>query len=638
MRRALRRAGWALTAGLGMTAAAAAQSPPERIIGPGGHVEAVGETVVMTEAQARLEEGQVELAFLADPMLFAYGLGAHVQAGELEVRGYVPNETVRDQAMRVATAQSGLHVLDRLKLHPTLAGHGAVDKPDNICRAARALLAESFPEHGKAMEVRCDARGHVTVSGKVGSYEDKVLVSRKLRQVPGCSCVVNQLSLAGATHVAQPAPKTHTTGFVEPVPPPVKPSVTKREPSPVHVAPRKHDGPAPLPEIAPAPKHGTLAQPVIDVPPPVAPPAVPPVHRPSLPPVPVVVPEKAPAPKPMTVALPVIEKAPAPTPTAVAPPAIEKAPAPKPTVVTLPAIEKAPRPVVPESHRPSLPDVVTEKAPAPKPAPVKQPVIEKAPLPAVPVAPAPPVSLPPVSLPPVVPDKAPAAKQPTISIPPLPGASERHRSALPPVLPPVVAPPSKAPADKPVKGASEESYVTEGTITFADDPPAPPKPVKPAKTVVPAKTIVPAKTAVPQKPATSVLPPVSKTSAPVTLTATPAKGAEGTLTFDAPPARTSKSQVTQAPKPLTPPAPAAPARPTAPPAVRLKERIQTACGPAYDVRVATTTIKGKSVLQVNITGRDEADGKRLMEKIGPILKLPEFTALEINAEVVYPTK
>jgi hypothetical protein len=576
-----------------MTATAAAQTPPERIIGPGGHVAAVGETVVMTEAQARLEEGQVELAFLADPMLFAYGLGAHVQSGDLEVRGYVPNETVRQQAMRVATAQSGLHVLDRLKLHPTLAGHGAVDKPDNICRAARTLLAESFPEHGKAMEVRCDARGHLTVSGKVGSYEDKVLVSRKLRQVPGCSCVVNQLSLAGAPHVAQPAPKTHTTGFVEPAPVPVKPSVTKREPSPAHVAPRKHDGPAPLPEIAPAPKHGTLAQPVIDVPPPVTPP----VHRPSLPPVPAVVPEKAPAPKPTTVALP--------------------------------AIEKAPRSVAPESHVPSLPDVVPEKAPAPKPAPVKQPVIEKAPLP---ITPAPHVSLPPVSLPPVVPDKAPAAKQPTISIPPLPGASEPRRSALPPVLPPVVAPPSKAPADKPVKGASEESYVTEGTITFSDDPPAPPKPVKPAKTVVPAKT------AVPQKPATSPLPPVSKTSAPVTLAAPPAKGAEGMLTFDPPPPRTSKPQATQPAKPLAPPAPAAPARPTAPPAVRLKERIQTACGPAYDVRVTTTTAKGKSVLQVNITGRDEADGKRLMEKIAPILKLPEFTALEINAEVVYPTK
>src|SRR5439155_13113844 len=134
--------------------------------------------------QARLEEGQVELAFLADPMLFAYGLGAHAQGNVLEVRGYVPNEAVREQALRVATAQSGLHVIDRMKLHATLAGHGAVDKPENITRSARALLEESFPEHGKGMEVRCDARGHVTVRGSVGSHEDKVLASRKLPQVP----------------------------------------------------------------------------------------------------------------------------------------------------------------------------------------------------------------------------------------------------------------------------------------------------------------------------------------------------------------------------------------------------------------------------------------------------------------------
>src|SRR5262249_29990206 len=94
MRRALRRAGWALAAagGIGIPAPALAQPTAVRILGPVGHVvEAGGEVVIaMTEGQARLEEGQVELAFLADPMLFSYGVGAHVEGGNLEVRGYVP--------------------------------------------------------------------------------------------------------------------------------------------------------------------------------------------------------------------------------------------------------------------------------------------------------------------------------------------------------------------------------------------------------------------------------------------------------------------------------------------------------------------------------------------------------------------
>src|SRR5262249_24974896 len=160
-----------------------------------GHVAEAGEVVItMTESQARLEEGQVELAFLADPMLFSYGVGAHVEGVNLEVRGFVQTPAVREQALRVAREHSALQVVDKLKLHATLTTHGTVDRPENIQRAARALLDESFPDCGKDMEVKCDARGHVTVSGHVGSHEDKVLVSRKLRQVPGCSCVVNQLS------------------------------------------------------------------------------------------------------------------------------------------------------------------------------------------------------------------------------------------------------------------------------------------------------------------------------------------------------------------------------------------------------------------------------------------------------------
>jgi hypothetical protein len=77
---------------------------------------------------------------------------------------------------------------------------------------------------------------------------------------------------------------------------------------------------------------------------------------------------------------------------------------------------------------------------------------------------------------------------------------------------------------------------------------------------------------------------------------------------------------------------AAPSRPAASPAVRLKERLEEACGPAYEVKVTATP---KGGLQVVVTAKDEADGQRLMERMTPVFRSPDFTAIEINAEVVW---
>lgn len=251
MRRALRKAGWALTAaaGVGISSPAVAQAPVTRVIGPAGQALPAGEVIVLTEGAARLEEGQVELALLADPLLFSYGLGAHVEGDALEVRGFVPTAAVREQALRVAREQTALRVTDKMKLHPTLASHASVDRPENIQRTAKELLEGTFPGHGKGMDVKADARGRVTVAGTIGSYEDKVLASRKLRQVPGCSCVVNQLSVAAAPHDVRPAePAPHA-----PVSPPTpgkgpvqaKPAVNRWEPP---------SAPAPSRPAAPPPK------------------------------------------------------------------------------------------------------------------------------------------------------------------------------------------------------------------------------------------------------------------------------------------------------------------------------------------------------------------------------------------------
>jgi BON domain len=200
MRRSLRRAGWALAAagGLGLSGSALAQSNSVHFIGPAGHASTVEPPSVMNEGQARYEESQVELAWLAEPMLFSLNLGAQLKDNTFVVRGYVPTASVRDQALKVAREQTAFQVVDELKIYPALVTRGSFDKPEAIQQNARQVLAEQFPEHGKDMEVKCDLRGRVTVTGPIGSYEEKVLVSRKLRQVAGCNCVVNQLMVTVA--------------------------------------------------------------------------------------------------------------------------------------------------------------------------------------------------------------------------------------------------------------------------------------------------------------------------------------------------------------------------------------------------------------------------------------------------------
>jgi hypothetical protein len=523
MRRALRKAGWALATagGIGIAAPALAQPEIVRVLGPGGQVVPAGQVMVMTESQLRHEEVQVELALLADPMLFSYGLGAHAEGGTLAVRGFVPTETAREQALKAAREHTILPVIDRLQVHAGLATRSSIDKPENIRRAAKALLEDAFPEQGRGMDVRCDARGRVTVTGSIASAEHRLLVSRKLRQVYGCSCVANQLVVAPARKTA-PAEETKSDPIIPDMPPvSVRPAVRKSEPP-------KPPPPPTRPAMTPARKDSEL--PSL---------RMPRTHPDPLPPIPAPAPAVKPA--PADPALPPIK-----------PETRRPAPVPRLDTDQLYGGDTAPKVLAPVTTAGwSAPSVITAAK-----------------------------ALPPLAPPPLT----------------------RPKPAPVPALPPLA---KASPVERHHPGGSEESYVSEGTVTLEDDPPP--------------------------------LPPVS--SGPKVLSGAPTKPAVGTLTLAPPPMPPGKSAsgpvtLTASPSRIpTPPAPAPPPPPKAPAAVRLKERTQAICGPACEVQVIA---KGKDVLQLNLTGRSNADGRRLMERITPILRSPEFAAYEINVDIVVP--
>jgi hypothetical protein len=626
MRRSFRRAGWALAAagGLGLSGPALAQSNSAHFISPAGHASTAEPPAVMNEGQARYEESQVELAWLAEPMLFSLNLGAQLKDNTLVVRGYVPTAAVRDQALKVAREQTTFRVVDELKIYPALATRGSFDKPEAIQQYAKQILVEQFPEHGKDMEVKCDSRGRVTLTGPIGSYEDKVLVSRKLRQVAGCSCVVNQLMVtvvmkdghvrpqvtADGKHTvieenARSAPGAPTRlEMPKKIEVEAKPSVWTREtpsstgavksPPAVVTPPRSND---PL-DLLPAPRNTSE------------------IGKPRT---------GNDVPKSDTLKPPPLPTVPTPTewsrPAQPAVPALDPKDTPKSAVPSLPPVKD-----VPQTTLPSIGD--GKKPPAP-PAPVPE---LSAPL-TLPKTSSPSVGLP--DLQPIPPKtekapeapklpmiesgvKAPASKgSPSLELPSIQGGT-------PAVVPPlkdttVPALPDKAVPPMTSKGTNSAPSYSVGTISFADDP-APIKPVEfvPAKTE--PKLPAPPKITPPPIPAAPTIKPVEmKVPAPEPKPIVPEKIVPDSKVPVPPNMGTLSIKPVEMKVPTPAPIVATPGQ--------IRAQIIKTCGTAREVEVIA--VKDK-VLKIRFRAATDDEAKKIFDKIS---SLSELVPYEVTFDV-----
>ena len=149
----------------------------------------------------RMMEIQVELAWLSDRITFPYFLEARLKGSNLEVRGYVPTKTVRDQALNLAKLNCPLPVIDALKEHPSLAVRPVRRAPDQLKSSVQTALGEAFP--GQQLDIQCLSDGTVQISGAVRSYEQKLAVSVALRRLHGCTNVVNYTDVGRADSAQQ---------------------------------------------------------------------------------------------------------------------------------------------------------------------------------------------------------------------------------------------------------------------------------------------------------------------------------------------------------------------------------------------------------------------------------------------------
>jgi hypothetical protein len=181
------------------------------------------------EAIARVAEIKAELAWLADPATCPCPLKAHAFGLTLEVRGSVPNEAVRAQAIALAKEQTTLAVMDALQVQPDLAMPKPINEPaENLALSAASAFNDSVPSYCFGVNIGALSNGTITVEGMIPSYEEKLRVSQRLRQLRGCTCVVNHLTVTALQRDGQPSAQVTTDGRLWV---PAEPSATQLNPS-----------------------------------------------------------------------------------------------------------------------------------------------------------------------------------------------------------------------------------------------------------------------------------------------------------------------------------------------------------------------------------------------------------------------
>jgi len=352
MRLAHARAGWALITAstLGVAVAVTAPASLGAAFGAAPTRFETAPPIPLADAQARLVEIKVELAWLADASTFPCELAPMCIGGALEVGGMVPSDAMRQRVLQVAREQGRLPVIDKLVVQPCPDLPKPHDPNYNLCRSAADAVTKVLADHPETFEVAADHSGQVTVTGTVFSCEEKLRVSRRLSRVPGCTSVVNNLKVARVLVAGKVHTKVSSDGryIVPGEPHDLLPIV---QPTRVMAAPES----APVAEAAPAPTEpAPKVTPVAFVAPAPAEPSK--FAPPPLPP-------KAPA-APQTQLAPRTE----PHPFVAASAAVPLPPKPetKPAPVLLPVVYNQPA-----STGPSLRQAATAPVPVPMPMPMQ---------------------------------------------------------------------------------------------------------------------------------------------------------------------------------------------------------------------------------------------------------------------------
>src|SRR5579885_3231879 len=150
---------------------------------------------ILSDERQRLAEMKVELALLSDIATFPYDFAARAKGKALELRGNVPNEMVRQRAMDLARHSTFLRGIDALTIQPNLGVRSSLRPQSIVQQEGRELLQKEVGGAAKQIALEVRPNGVVVLTGRIDCVESKLEISKLFRQLPGCTAVVNELTI-----------------------------------------------------------------------------------------------------------------------------------------------------------------------------------------------------------------------------------------------------------------------------------------------------------------------------------------------------------------------------------------------------------------------------------------------------------
>src|SRR5262249_39167345 len=141
---------------------------------------------------------KVEMALLADRTTYPLLLEVRRKSDCLEIHGRVPNEACHKHALEVARQSCYLPVYDAIHALGADVPSGPLTG-EALRHAARGVLPQHLGPRADSLDVRV-RQDQISVRGTVASVEEKLQVSQCLRGLPGCTSIVNCLSVPPINH------------------------------------------------------------------------------------------------------------------------------------------------------------------------------------------------------------------------------------------------------------------------------------------------------------------------------------------------------------------------------------------------------------------------------------------------------
>jgi hypothetical protein len=150
---------------------------------------------VLSSEHQRLTELQIELALLSDIATFPFEFYAQANGNTFELRGNVPNDFIRQRAMDLARRITVLRGIDGLKIQPKLNLQSTLRPTNLVQQEGIELIHKELGGQARHIGLEVRPNGMVVLSGHIDSVESKVEISKLLRQLPGCTAVLNELKI-----------------------------------------------------------------------------------------------------------------------------------------------------------------------------------------------------------------------------------------------------------------------------------------------------------------------------------------------------------------------------------------------------------------------------------------------------------